>query len=188
MKRVTIVSAQLSQSALAELKHWLAIGTNGEDAALIALLRTALEMCEAFTRTMPLESEVEEILTASREWQTLATRPVNAITGLDGLPAEGPRYTFAPGDYELDLDAGGGGRVRVLRPQNGPSSAGRIAVRLTAGLAPGWDALPDTIRHGIIRLAAHHYRARDYDDGDPQMSPPAAVTALWQPWRRMRLL
>lgn len=184
MNRVTIVPAQLAPDALNELKHWLAITASGEDAALTALLRTALDMCEAFTRTMPLESEVEEVLTASREWQALSTRPVNAIIGVEGLPAEGPRYALAVGDYEIDLDAGGGGQVRDLRQ----GSAGRIAVRLTAGLAPGWDALPDTIRHGIIRLAAHHYRARDYGDADPQMIPPAAVSALWQPWRRMRLL
>lgn len=46
-----------------------------------------------------------------------------------------------------------------------------------------WSALPEALRHGVIRLAAHLYR-----DGDgAAAAPPAAVAALWRPWRRMRL-
>jgi len=183
MKRTIIVPAPLPAAALAELKQWLAIGTGGEDAALGRLLRTALDMCEAFTRILPLHSEAEEILTASRAWLKLSTHPVNAITGVEGIPAEGPRFALDVGDYEIDLNADGGGCVRVLRQ----GAAGRIAVRFTAGLAPDWDALPGSIRHGIIRLAAHHYRARDFGDGESVASPPDAVAALWQPWRRVQL-
>jgi hypothetical protein len=45
--------------------------------------------------------------------------------------------------------------------------------------------LPEGIRQGALRLAAHQYRERDVDA--PQPVPPAAVAALWRPWRRMRL-
>jgi uncharacterized phiE125 gp8 family phage protein len=69
----------------------------------------------------------------------------------------------------------------VLRP----GIAGRVAVRFTAGLAPDWAALPEALRHGVLRLAAHQYRQRE---GDQQSAlPPAAVAALWRPWRRLRL-
>ena len=66
-----------------------------------------------------------------------------------------------------------------------PGAAGRIAVRFVAGLAPGWNGLPESLRHGVIRLAAHQHRMRESSTADP--IPPAAVTALWRPWRRMRL-
>jgi uncharacterized phiE125 gp8 family phage protein len=61
--------------------------------------------------------------------------------------------------------------------------AARIAVRFAAGLAPEWAGLPDGLRHGVVRLAADGYRRRDGDG--PGAQPPAAVAALWRPWRRL---
>ena len=66
-----------------------------------------------------------------------------------------------------------------------PGSAARLAVRFTAGLAPSWETLPEALRHGILRLAAHQHRERETSGAGP--IPPAAVAALWRPWRRMRL-
>jgi uncharacterized phiE125 gp8 family phage protein len=76
----------------------------------------------------------------------------------------------------VDIDASGDGWVR--------SAAGvqRLAVSLSAGLAADWGSLPAAIRQGVTMLAAHLY---DHRDGAG--TPPAAVTALWRPYRRMRL-
>lgn len=180
MKRAILAPADLGGAALGELKDWLAITTDGEDASLTALLAAALEACEAFTGTMPIAQTVEEILPVRRDWQPLATRPVQAVTGMDGIPAEGPRFALVADAFEIDIDADGTGRIRVARP----GAAGRVAVRSLAGLAPGWGSLPDGLRHGILRLAAHLYRERD---GAAWDMLPAAITALWRPWRRMRL-
>ena len=194
MKRVIITPPVLAPAALAELKDWLAITTPREDAALTQLLRAALETCEAFTGTMPLAAQCEEVLPVLRPfdklraqdersggWQALATRPVGAVTGVEGIPAEGARFPLAAADYAIELTADGGALVRVVRP----GSAGRVAVRFTAGMAAGWPDVPEGIRHGVLRLAAHHYRQRD--TGAMQAIPPAAVAALWRPWRLMRL-
>lgn len=180
MKRTVLTPADLAGGALADLKRWLAISTAAEDTSLTTLLGASAEACEAFTGAMPLEATCEEVLPASHEWQALATRPVQAIAGMEGIPAEGARYALAAGAYEVELDAEGTGRVRLLRQ----GAAGRIAVRFAAGLAPGWDTLPGGLRHGIVRLAAELYRARD---GGAAAALPSAVTALWRPWRRMRL-
>lgn len=181
MKRAIVTPASLAPSALAELKEWLGITTAGDDAALGALLRSGLEMCEDFTSIMPLLQTCEELLPASAEWQQLATRPVQSITALQGVPADGTRFTLPTANYAIELDADGGGRVRVMNP----GAAGRIAVRFTAGLASDWSSLPDALRHGVLRFAAYQYRMRE-DDG-ASGSPPAAVAALWRPWRRLRL-
>ncbi len=181
MKRAIVTPASLAPSALAELKEWLGITTAGDDAALGALLRSGLEMCEDFTATMPLVQACEELLPASTEWQQLATRPVQAITALQGVPAEGARFALPTANYAIELDADGGGRVRVMNP----GAAGRIAVRFTAGLASDWISLPDALRHGVLRFAAYQYRTRE--DNGASGSPPAAVAALWRPWRRLRL-
>jgi uncharacterized phiE125 gp8 family phage protein len=181
MKREIIVPSALAPAALDELKDWLAITTASEDAFLERLLRAALETCEAFTGLIPLEATCEEIHPGDTGWRGLSTRPVQAITGVEGIPAEGSRFTLASEDYLVDLDADGGAHVRLLRQ----GAAGRIAVRFVAGLAPEWTGLPESLRHGVVRLAADAYRERNA--GEPAVPPRAAVAALWRPWRRMRL-
>lgn len=51
--------------------------------------------------------------------------------------------------------------------------------------ASEWADLPEAVRHGIVRLAAHQFRQRDDDRGAGL--PPAAVAALWRPFRRLRV-
>lgn len=181
MQRAIITPATLPAAALTELKDWLGITVSTDDAQLASLLRAAIDLCEGFTGTMPLEQGCEAVLPVAAGWQDLPARPVQAITLVQGIPAEGARFTLPAADYALDLTAAGAGRVRVLNP----GAAGRIAVRFTAGLAPSWSALPEALRHGAVRLAAHQYRQREGDGGDAV--PPAAVAALWRPWRRLRL-
>lgn len=181
MKRTLVTPPALSGAALTELKQWLGISTAQDDAVLTALLRAGLDMCEAFTGSMPTEALCEEVLPASGDWQRLATRPVQAITLVQAIPASGPRVDLATSAYAIDLDADGGGSVQVTQPGN----ADRVAVRFTAGLAPSWEALPEALRQGILRLAAHQHRERETSGAAPL--PPAAVAALWRPWRRMRL-
>ena len=60
---------------------------------------------------------------------------------------------------------------------------GRLLVSGTAGLASEPNGVPEPLRQGILRLIAHLFATRDGSGGEP----PAAVTALWRPYRRMRL-
>ena len=176
-----------ASAALAEVKDWLAITSSASDAVLAGLLRASLDLFEAFTGQMALEATCEEVLPAGLAgWQVLTSRPVLAMTGMEGIPAEGARFAMAADAFEVDLGADGSGRVRVLRQ----GTAGRVAVRLSAGLSPDWDSLPQALRHGVIRLAAYQYRARDADApaSASLAAPPAAVAALWRPWRRFRLV
>lgn len=179
MNRVILTPAVLPPSALAELKQWLGITTAGDDAPLARLLAAALETCEAFIGIMPLEAVCEEMLDVRGGWQTLATRPVQAISAVEGVATDRIRVALAPASWEADLDADGTGRLRL------PTSASRVAVRFTAGLAPSWDTLPESLRHGIVRLAAHQHRERENSGAAPL--PPASVVALWRPWRRLRV-
>ena len=182
MKRAIVTPAGLPPSALAELKHWLGITTAHDDALLSDLLRAALDICEAFTGTMPIETTCEEVLFVRGGWISLATRPVQAITSIETVAADGSRGILSADAFEFDLDPDGTGLVRV---RGGNTSATRIAVRFVAGMAPDWEGLPETLRHGMIRLAAHQHRERESSGASPL--PPAAIAALWQPWRRMRL-
>jgi uncharacterized phiE125 gp8 family phage protein len=183
MRRTILTPADLAGAALDDLKQWLAIRSNADDAALTALLAASCEACEGFTGTMPLTQACEEIIPARGSWQALTTRPVHAITEVAGLPAEGSAFALPSGNYAIELEADGTALVRVMHQ----GAAGRVRMRFLAGLAPEWGLLPETLRHGVLRLAAHLHRARDSGDGGDMGAPPAAVTALWRPWRRMRV-
>lgn len=180
MTRTITIPAALPASALAELKQWLGITVAADDDPLRRLLTAALETAESFTGSMLLEQTCEELLPSHACWQMLATRPVQAIVAVEHVDGEGARELLEPDRYEIDLRADGSGAVRIRFPR-----AGRIAVRFVAGLAPDWDTLPEALRHGVVRLAAHQHREREGAGGSPL--PPASVVALWRPWRRLRL-
>ncbi|AKM09287.1 head-tail connector protein [Croceicoccus naphthovorans] len=187
MKRAVLAPADLPASAIAELKVWLGINTTREDALLGSLLSASLDICEAYTGVRPILATCEEVWPVRpiaftvTGWQSLSTRPIETIEAVDAIALDGTRTALSEEAYEIDLDADGTGRFRMVDV----GSARRVAVRFTAGLANDWDSLPDAIRQGVMRLAAHHHRMRDTGGGDTV--PPRAVVALWQPWRRMRI-
>ncbi|HZG46153.1 MAG TPA: hypothetical protein VEZ41_07775 [Allosphingosinicella sp.] len=173
------VAEAAAPAGLAEVKALLRIGSNGEDALIAGFLETALASCEAFTGRALIAREVREVVAASGAWVRLATAPVQAIAGVASVAADGSESAVAVPAYAVDIDAAGEGWVRVAHG-NGVK---RAAVRFTAGMAADWDGVPEPLRQGVVRLAAHLYGAR----GEFAAMPPAAVSALWRPWRRVRL-
>lgn len=180
MAMVTSEPAAIAPNALAETKAMLHITRDADDAVLTAHLRSAAALCEQFIGQSLLQRPHRETLPVARDWQLLGAQPVVAITGVSGITADGSRVALASDAYAIDIAAGGEGRVRVLRP----GSASRIEVDFAAGMAAHWGDLPEPLRQGIIRLAAHVHLARD---GDGDAAPPASVGALWRPWRVVRL-
>ena len=204
MMRVIVTPAVLPPSALAELKQWLGISTALDDAELSALLATATDVCADFIGALPLACGCEETIglramTHPTDWQVrrytqgwlsaetlggwhrLSSTPVRQVTGVALLLPDGARVAVAPGGFEVRIDAEGGCAVRV----HDIADQTRAVVSFTAGLAPDWDHLPQPLHHGIMRLAAHQHRQRETAGGDAL--PPASVSALWRPFRRMRL-
>ncbi len=173
------VEAAPAPVALEEVKAFLRIEHSAEDALIAGLVRSAAGACEAFTGLALVEREAAQILTASAAWQRLALGPVRAITGVAALTDGGAETALAAADYAIDIDAAGDGWVRLLRL----GEAKRARVRFTAGMSADWNGVPEPLRHGIVRLAAHLYLER----GAGTAVPPAAVAALWRPWRRLRV-
>jgi uncharacterized phiE125 gp8 family phage protein len=162
------------------VKLQVRIATAGEDAIVAQLARTAVSLCEAFCGQILVARAAEEVIGATRDWRRLAAEPVSAITGVDGLPAEGAAFPLAVGRYAVDIDDDGIGRVRVIDA----GIAGRVRVTYAAGLAPSWAQLPPPLAQGIVCLAAHLYVHRTEA---AEVAPPAAVAALWRPWRRLEV-
>ncbi len=184
MPRIIVSPPDFSGAALAALKQWLAITTPGEDALLMRLLASAHETCERFTGLMPLGSGVEEVLDPRRPdangWLALSTRPVRAFASVTWLDAEGEASVLETGVWSRAIEPDGSARIRL----DDPPAEGRIVASVTAGIAESWDTIPPALGEGIIRLAAHAYRARDAASAS---EPPAVIAALWRAWRKLRL-
>lgn len=165
---------------VAQAKDYLRIAGSEEDALIAGLLRTATELCEAFTRLALIERDVEETLPARPAWSRLSLAPVQAITSVATLAAAGEPIALPAGDYAIDIDASGDGWLRVP----GKPAGSRALVHYRAGLGQSWNGVPEPLRHGVVRMAAHLYAHRDAADA---AAPPAAVAALWLPYRRLRL-
>ena len=167
--------------ALAELKAFLRISVSDEDALLAGLVRAAAELCEAFTGRALIERTVEEMVAASTVRTRLNAGPVRAIEAVAAVDEAGQASALDPDAFATEIEPGGEGWVR-LRMATG---AKRLRVTYQAGMAPDWNGIPEMLRHGIVRLAAQYYLRR----GEAQVAEmPAAVTALWRPWRRLRLI
>jgi uncharacterized phiE125 gp8 family phage protein len=178
---VTMESAATPVVALDDLKQYLRISMGEEDGLLADLLVAATDMAERFTGQILVDRAVTEVLPACGEWQRLAIRPVRSVTGVTAVPASGAEVALAVGAYAIDIDRNGDGWVRVDRLAAG--AGGRVRVAYRAGISADGAGVPEGIRHGIVRLAGDYYARRDGIDAQP----PAAVSALWRPWRRMRL-
>ncbi|HYJ81866.1 MAG TPA: hypothetical protein VEW26_03355 [Allosphingosinicella sp.] len=172
----------LPPEAAGAAKAYLRVERADEDGLIGGLAAAAAELCEGFTGRALLTRGFVETVPASRAWQRLGRAPVRAITSVEALPADGPAQALASGAYGIDIDSGGDGWVRLTDA----GDVRRIRVGYQAGLADAWSELPAAIRQGIVRLAAHFYTNRAAEAPRPA-ELPAAVAALWRPFRRFRL-
>jgi uncharacterized phiE125 gp8 family phage protein len=190
----------LPPEAAGAAKAFLRVERSDEDGLIADLVAAAAELCEAFiggpllvrgfSETIPAEGghvvfreKVRvPMVPADRAWRRLTRTPVRAITLVEAIPAEGAAQALPSEAYGIDIDSAGDGWVRLTAP----GDARRIRIGYQAGLAGAWTELPAGPRQGILRLAAHFYTNRAAESARA-LEPPAAVTALWRPYRRIRL-
>ncbi|MFV0622951.1 hypothetical protein ACBY01_02915 [Sphingomonas sp. ac-8] len=172
-----IPAAAIAAACAAASAH-LRIAATDETAVLEQGAATAFSVCEAFTGHALIARDWQTVLPATASWSPLPVQPVTAITAVEGLPADGAAFALPAEGYAIDLSADGTGWVRA--PQ--PGSAGRLRIGFRAGIAEAWEGVPAPLAQGIVLLIAHLFTSRE-SAGEP----PAAVAALWRPWRRMRL-
>lgn len=178
MSASAIPAAVIAQAAGAA-RALLRLAGEGEQAVLETLAATAIGVAEAFTRVPLILRAHEDVLPASASWARLTGTPVMSIAEVTAVPVGAAPFALAVEDYAIDIDAGGHGWVRTCRPLR---EATRVAVTYQAGLATTWGTLPPAVAHGIAALTAHLF-----DDRAGVGPPPASVTALLRPWRRVEL-
>ncbi|MEO6433413.1 MAG: hypothetical protein ABIO29_05500 [Sphingomicrobium sp.] len=166
-------------ASLSEAQAFVRIETGEEEALLAAMVRSASAICEAFLNQVLVARDFSVDLPASGDWTRLPLTPVKSITGVAAISTDGSSSAVMSTGYAVDIDAHGDGWIKL----HAGTGTTRVAVSGRAGMAEDCNGVPEPIRHGILRLAAHLFASRDDDGGQP----PAAVTALWRPYRRMRL-
>ncbi len=160
---------------LEEAKAYLRVGDTAQDAMIEAATASAESLCEAYIGGPLVRRELTETIAGGPRWQRLSSAPVHAIVAVAAVDGAGDAEPLAVGSYAVDIDARGDGWVRA-------PGVVRLQISYEAGLAPDAAQVPAALRHGVVRLAAHLFTARDLDE-----APPAAVTALWRLWRRLTL-
>ena len=160
-------------AAVGAARGFLRLEGTSEQELLERLAASAILIGEAFTGTVFIAREAEETIAADGAWRLLDAAPVSAIlevrTSAGALPADA---------YAIDIDGDGRGWARVIQP----GDAVRVTVTCAAGIAATWETLPAPLAQGVTALVAHLF-----DDRSGREQPPAFVSALWRPWRRMRL-
>lgn len=164
---------------LSEAQAYLRVETGEEEALLAGLVRSASALCEAFINQVVIARTFDAAIAATGEWERLAVTPVRSISEVDVVDPSGTTTPLTSDAYAIDIDSTGDGWVRIL----GANGFTRLRVTGSAGMADDENGVPEAIRQGVLRLVAHLFTDRDGQGGEP----PAAVTALWRPYRRLRL-
>jgi uncharacterized phiE125 gp8 family phage protein len=164
---------------MSEAQAYVRIETGEEEAVLAGLIRTASALCEAFINQVVIARDFTLDLPVTGCWERLPLTPVRSIAEVDAIMDDGSVTPLAAGAYSVDIDSSGDGWVRTVQA----GGAKRLRAIGAAGMADDENGVPEPIRQGVLRLVAHLFTARDSDRGEP----PAAVTALWRPYRRLRL-
>lgn len=163
-----------------ELKAFLRIEDSGEDALLAGLLRAATEAVEAWLGWQLMAREVSERSCVKDSMIRLTATPVQSVSRVSLLHIEGTEEILPAGNWALDVSRFGAATVALTGVQEGQ----KVLAYYLAGLADDWNGLPEPVRLGVLRAAAHFHAHRD---GAADAGLPPAVARLVSPWRVKRL-
>lgn len=172
-----------------QMRLWLRIEDEAEDALLAALIKAARLVIEATTRLTLIESSwrlalprlpVDGIV-------RLPLAPVVAIDAVRLYDAAGVAADLAPGAFRLEPRAEPP-RVTIAAPAP-EAAAGGLEIDLRAGFGTAPEAAPAPLVQALRLLVAHWYENRGDlpDDSTRASGLPAEIMALIAPFRRLRM-
>lgn len=179
---ITGIEKGAAPVGVAEAKAWLRLGAGQDDAVVAGLIRSAADLCEAFTGQMLIVRAVTEEMPVAAGWMRLVKRPVVAVEAVVGLVG-GVEVPLGDDGWRYAIDRDGAAQVRI----EAPGEAAQFRVTYRAGMASEANGVPEAIRQGIARMIQHLHEGRSDARDEFGRAPPAIVAALWQPWRRVGL-
>ncbi|MBV5257468.1 hypothetical protein FLX56_03405 [Synechococcus moorigangaii CMS01] len=195
----TLGTAPAAPVSLSEAKAWLRVGHAGEDAAISALINTAVSRVEAETgRTFLIRSFRETLdswpirrLSGCGSAFALAVAPAVSVEAVRIFDRAGVETLWDAEEYRVDTSADPGrliARAPFAFPRPGRLAAG-IEIDFTAGYGETASNVPPALIEAVLRLAAEGYAA-----SEPALATargparlPETVESLLRPFRQVRL-
>ncbi|MGQ0671675.1 MAG: head-tail connector protein [Hyphomicrobium sp.] len=191
MPLILISGPAVEPVTAAEAKAHLRVDGSAEDVLIQSLILTSRLHIEAALGLALVTQSWMLILDAWPKTPSVALplRPVQSITSVKVLAADGTPATLPASDYVLE---GKGLPPRLVRTGQGWPLPGRVAagieIDFVAGFGPLAADVPEPIRHALLMLIAHWYERRDpLEIGSAEANIPPSVSDLLMPYRVPRL-
>lgn len=172
---------------IAEARAYLRLDGEDDDAVVAACVTAARQACESFTGRSLISQSWQLYLDRWPEGAVVLPRPpLQTVTAINVYDSDGAATALDPGDFWVD---GAGAPARLIAksstvlPQPGRRLGG-IEITYDAGYGPGWNDVPQALRQGMLMAVADFYEHRSAETAS---GLPAAIAALWQPYRVVRL-
>ncbi|WP_282065105.1 head-tail connector protein [Aliiroseovarius marinus] len=179
---------------VAQFKDHLRLGTGFaddgvQDQVLETYLRAAMAAIEARTGKILLSREFTWTLTAWRDLasQALPVAPVTQVLSLEIHDRLGGTEVIDPTRYGLEPDMHRPRLVSTGLCLPAIPVGGQAVIGFEAGFGAAWGDLPADLAHAVMLLAASYYENRADGAMTGQGELPAAIAALLQRYRTVRL-
>lgn len=195
----TLGAAPAAPVSLSDAKAWLRVGHAGEDAAITALINTAVSRVEAETGRALLVRNFRETLDG---WPirrlsgcgsafALAVAPAVSVEAVRTFDRAGEETLWDAEEYRVDTAADPGrliARAPFAFPRPGRPAAG-IEIDFTAGYGETASDVPPALIEAVLRLVAEGYAASEpaLATGRGLARLPETVESLLRPFRQVRL-
>ncbi|ABD87372.1 head-tail connector protein [Rhodopseudomonas palustris] len=189
MSAILLVGPASEPWTLAEVKSFLRVEHDADDAVITALLAAARGQVEALTRRALL---LQSWRLALDRWPAdgrlvLRIAPLRAVTAARVFDAAGVAHPIDPSGFVVDAAANAIAAPRCSLPQPGRAHAG-IELDLQLGFGAAAGDVPEQLRHAIRTLVAHWYDNRGLAAiGQSVALLPGSVSAMIASYRVLSL-
>lgn len=177
-----ISEAESLAVGLSEVRDFLKISHNDEDAMIAGFIRAGAAACETFTGRKLIRQQWQ--ITYNDWTEEVISIPLSPILSVDRIEvwiAE-EFQEILPEKYLLDR-ASYQARILASPGDHWPAPERNIEgikITVTAGFGTGQNDVPHDIRHGLL-----HWVAAAYEGGASENQAARIAENLWQPYRRV---
>ncbi|NEW88735.1 hypothetical protein DU475_15895 [Rhodopseudomonas sp. WA056] len=189
MPMLLLAGPAMEPWTVADLKSFLRVEHDADDAVIASLLTAARAQIEAATGRMLLAQRWRLVRHAWPRDGRIVLRggPLRALIAVRTFDAHGAAHDVDPASFVLDLAGGVIASPHWALPEPGRAAAG-IELDLELGYGSAADDVPPPLRHAVRLLAAHWYDNRgDAASGAGTAVLPGGIAAMIAGYRTVTL-